>query len=190
MHSYKNEKIRIVADTQSHPVSEKSSLYRYVKINWQKLEPPKTAGFLPIPSTDWNFIYFLAILTIIFMMLESKCQWTDALLITQLSFPTRKSSHPVIWPQNPKYHFAIQTKTVLQFRSQSTNPTSPLSESTPNCLLRASFRNSLSSYRTWHSHSSFRPRCLKRMSPNALTDLLNASYEWTIHNKIIWIDSR
>lgn len=32
---------------------------------------------------------------------------------------------------------------------QSNNPTSPLSKSTPNCLLSASFRNSLSSYRTW-----------------------------------------
>ena len=33
--------------------------------------------------------------------------------------------------------------------SQSASPTSPLSKSTPNCLLRASFRNSLSSNRTW-----------------------------------------
>ena len=48
--------------------------------------------------------------------------------------------------------------------SQSTSPTSPLSKSTPNCLFRASFRNSLSSYRTWHSHSSFLSRCSKRMS--------------------------
>jgi len=36
-----------------------------------------------------------------------------------------------------------------------------------NCLLRASFRNSLSSYRTWHSHSRFLPRCSKRMSLTA-----------------------
>jgi len=48
--------------------------------------------------------------------------------------------------------------------SQSTSPTSPLSKSAPNCLLSASFRNSLSSKRTLHSHSSFLARCSKRMS--------------------------
>jgi len=80
-------------------------------------------------------------------------------------------------PENPanrysnlkksKFHYAMSLKTVLQFRSQSTNPTSPISESAPNCLLRASFCNSLSSNRTWHSQSSFLPRCSSMMSLTA-----------------------
>ena len=51
--------------------------------------------------------------------------------------------------------------------SQSTSPTSPLSKSTPNCLLSASFRNSLSSYKTRHSHSSLLPKRSTRMSLTA-----------------------
>ena len=52
---------------------------------------------------------------------------------------------------------------------QSVNPTSPLSKSTPNCLLRASFRSSLSSHVIWHSHSSFLPRCSSRISFTAIS---------------------
>jgi hypothetical protein len=72
-------------------------------------------------------------------------RFPDLLSITQISFPTRKSRQPVICGQNSKSKTEIKSKTVLQFRSQSTNPTSPLSKSAPNYLQSASFRNSLSS---------------------------------------------
>ena len=87
--------------------------------------------------------------------------------------------HILIFFPKPKIHpfrhltpkFQIQNGNLVENGSavptQSTSPTSPFSKSTPNCLLSASFRNSLSSYETRHSHSSFRPRCSSRISLTA-----------------------
>jgi len=94
-------------------------------------------------------------------------QTPSFLSITPKTFPVRKPSHLVIWPLNSKFHYAMSPKTVLQFRSQSTSPTSPLSRSTPNCLLSASFRNSLSSYRIRHSHYNLHLKWSNRMSLTA-----------------------
>ena len=120
----------------------------------------------------------------IFRIVNNCCDLQTALFdlkfITRKPIPsTRPPVHNPTFFSKPKIQPTrnLTPKSQIPFRiipengfavpSQSTNPTSPLSKSTPNCLLRASLRNSLSSYRTWHSHSSFLPRCSKRMSLTA-----------------------
>ena len=97
---------------------------------------------------------------------------------TAFYLSTRKSCYLVIRVQYSKSKTEIKSKTVLQFRSQSTSTTSPLSKSTPNCSLSAFFRNSLSSYKTLHSHSKFRPRCSTRISFTA-----KSSRPWLRHRR-------
>ena len=82
---------------------------------------------------------------------------------TRIHLSINRCSAPLYNPKffpNPKIQATrnLTLKSQIPFRisaekgsavpDKSISPTSPLSKSTPNCLLRASFRNSLSSYRT------------------------------------------